>query len=62
VNLTLQFEHNSVVLKEAGNSVITVFDLKFEADNINRIQLWGDIAEMREVTMKYNQRRMSRIK
>jgi hypothetical protein len=51
-----------VLIKDGGNSVVTDFPLMFEADKINRVQLWGNIAEMREVTLKFNQRRASKLK
>lgn len=56
VNLTLTFDRHSVLITERGNSLITNFELCFELDRIDCLQLWGDVEEMQEVSLKYNQR------
>lgn len=55
VNLTLSFETGSVLITDSGNSLITKFPLKFELDRIDRLQLWGNVKELREISLKYNQ-------
>jgi len=54
VNLKISFENSAIILTDNGNSVITKFDLQFELDRINRLQVYGNIKEMQEVSLKYN--------
>lgn len=53
--VSMTFQSNSVLINDKGNDLITVFPLKFDLELINRLQLWGNIKELYEVSLKYNQ-------
>ncbi|CRK98621.1 CLUMA_CG012106, isoform A [Clunio marinus] len=56
VRLTLTFESTSVLITDIGSSLITKFPLNFELERVSRLQLWGNIKELQEISLKFNQR------
>lgn len=60
VNLKITFEKDAVLLIDNTNSIITKFRLHFELERISRLQLWGNIKELRTIALKYNQKKARR--
>lgn len=58
--MKLTFEKDAVLLLDSTNSLITKFRLQFELDRICRLQLWGNIKELRTIALKYNQKQARR--
>jgi hypothetical protein len=55
VNLTLSFENSDIMLTDKGHNLIACFSLNYELERINRLQLWGNVKELQEISLKYNQ-------